>query len=154
MRRRPRWMGSDCFLEYHNIAARQLCSLNVSLALPVRFHPSHGGTGRRRRRLLLSDGCFVHHWALITALTPFWRCRESDQRCLRFHSSKPSVYGGSQGSARLFFVTGSVRQSISTSPLRRRLATETGIALSLFPEPSGFLPGPSSSLGASTGELL
>ena len=68
------------FFQWHNIAACHLCRLNVSLAVHVFFHPSHGGTGRRRRRLLLSNGCSVDHWALVTALTPFWRCRESDQR--------------------------------------------------------------------------
>ena len=51
-------------------------------------HLSHGGTGRRRRRLLLSNGCYVDHWALVTALTPFWRCGESDQR-----SSNPQPSG-------------------------------------------------------------
>ena len=69
------------FDQRHNIAVRHLFRLNVSLAFPGLFHLSHGGTGRCRRRLLLSNGCSVDHWALVTALTPFWRCRESDQRC-------------------------------------------------------------------------
>ena len=46
------------------------------------FHRRQGGTGRRRRRLLLTNGFSVDHWALVTALTPFWRCGESDQRYL------------------------------------------------------------------------
>ena len=70
------------FFKRLNIAARHLFRLNVSLAFPGLFHLSHGGTGRCRRRLLLSNGCSVDHWALVTALTPFWRCRESDQRFL------------------------------------------------------------------------
>ena len=74
------------FDQRHNIAVRHLCRLNVSLAFPGLFHLSHGGTGRCRRRLLLSNGCSVDHWALVTALTPFWRCRESDQRFLLGYS--------------------------------------------------------------------
>ena len=70
------------FDQRHKIAVRHLFRLNVSLAFPGLFHLSHGGTRRRRRRLLLPNGCSVDHWALVTALTPFWRCRESDQRCL------------------------------------------------------------------------
>ena len=79
------------FDQRHNIAVRHLCRLNVSLAFPGLFHLSHGGTRRRRRRLLLSNGCSVDHWALVTALTPFWRCRESDQRCLRLLFSNLSL---------------------------------------------------------------
>ena len=76
------------FFKRLNIAARHLFRLNVSLAFPGLFRLSHGGTGRCRRRLLLSNGCSVDHWALVAALTPLWRCGESDQR-----SSNPQPSG-------------------------------------------------------------
>jgi hypothetical protein len=76
------------FFKRHNIAAHHLCRLIATLVPAGLFRRSHGGTGRRRRRLLLSNGCSVDHWALVTALTPFWRCRESDQR-----SSTPQPSG-------------------------------------------------------------
>ena len=52
------------------------------IGTPMPFHRRQGGTGRRRRRLLLTNGFSVDHWVLVTALTPFWRCGESDQRYL------------------------------------------------------------------------
>ena len=73
-------MCSDCLIYCCNIEVSHLCCLIASLVPAGFFHRSHGGTGRRRRRLLLSNGCSVDRWALVTALTPFWRCRESGQR--------------------------------------------------------------------------
>ena len=61
------------------------------IGIPGLFRLSHGGTGKRRRRLLLSNGCSVEHWALVTALTPFWRCRELDQRSFTSQPSSGSL---------------------------------------------------------------
>ena len=70
------------FFCHSNIVVGHLCSFKASSAHLYLFHGRQGGTGRRRRRLLLSNGSSVDHWALVTALTPFWRCGESDQRYL------------------------------------------------------------------------
>ena len=77
----PQPMGLG--LQRHNIGVSHLCRLNASSAHPCLSHRRHGGPGRCKRRLLLPNGCSVDHWALVTALTPFWRCGESGQRyCL------------------------------------------------------------------------
>ena len=67
-------------LQRQNFGLSHLCRFNVSSLHQCLFQRRHGGTGRCKRRLLLPYGCSDDHWALDTALTPFWRCGESDQR--------------------------------------------------------------------------
>ena len=63
------------------------------IGAPWSFSPERWWRRKGQTKAPSSQWLFRFHWALFTALTPFWRCRESDQRCLRLHCQTSHLRG-------------------------------------------------------------